>query len=99
MKAFEIKIEPDALLDIQGGINWYNRQQPGLGRRFYAEIKASFKKLEIYPFYRTRYDDVRCYALQKFPYMIHYTLDEENKKIIVRAVFGTPGNPDLWTER
>ena len=99
MKAFKIKIEPEALLDIQEGIDWYNRQQSGLGRRFHTEIKASFKKLENYPFYQIRYDDVRCYVLQEFPYMIHYTVDEENKRIIVRAVFGTPRDPDLWNER
>ncbi len=39
--AFKIKIEPEAHQDIQQGIDWYNEQQSGLGRKFHAEVKAS----------------------------------------------------------
>jgi hypothetical protein len=31
---FKIKIEQEAHQDIQEGIDWYNQQQPGLGRKF-----------------------------------------------------------------
>lgn len=41
--AFKIKTEPEAHLDIQEGIDWYNKQQSGLGRKFHSEVKAYFK--------------------------------------------------------
>ncbi len=44
--AFTIKIEPEAELDIQEGISWYNKQQNGLGRTFHASVKAHLKKLK-----------------------------------------------------
>jgi plasmid stabilization system protein ParE len=99
LKAFKIKIEPEAHQDIQEAINWYNQQQSGLGRRFHTEVKASFKKLKIHPFFQVRYDNVHCFILNKFPYMVHYTIDEENKIIIVRAVFGTSRDPQIWKGR
>ncbi|MEX2592801.1 MAG: type II toxin-antitoxin system RelE/ParE family toxin [Anditalea sp.] len=99
MTAFKTKIEPEAYQDIQEAIGWYNQQQTGLGRRFHTEVKASFKKLEIHPFFQVRYDNVHCFLLKKFPYMVHYTVDEPNKKIIVRAVLGTSRNPKLWKGR
>jgi hypothetical protein len=34
--AFILKIEPEAKLDIQEGIDWYNEKETGLGRTFHA---------------------------------------------------------------
>ena len=38
---FTIKTEPEAHQDIQEGINWYNKQQSGLGRKFHTQVKIS----------------------------------------------------------
>ncbi len=43
--AFTIKIEPEAEHDIREGIDWYNEQQPGLGREFHAAVKAYLNKV------------------------------------------------------
>ena len=34
MKKYKVKIEQEALKDIQEITNWYNDQQKGLGKRF-----------------------------------------------------------------
>lgn len=34
MKKYKVKIEPEALTDIQDITNWYNLAQAGLGERF-----------------------------------------------------------------
>jgi hypothetical protein len=39
MIPFKIKIDKDAKLDIQEGINWYNSRKKGLGREFHLEVK------------------------------------------------------------
>jgi hypothetical protein len=96
---FRIKIEPEAYQDIQEGIFWYNKRQPGLGRRFHTEVKASFKTIRENPFFRIRYDDVRCLPLKKYPFIIHYTVDEDEKKLIIRAVFNTSMDPGKWKKR
>lgn len=96
---FKIKIEPEAHRDIQEGIDWYNKQQDGLGRQFYAEVKTSIEELKTHPFFQVRYDDVRCLPLKKYPYMIHFTVDEENKQVIVRAAFNTSRDPEIWKKR
>jgi hypothetical protein len=51
---FRIKIEPEAHLDIQEGIDWYNEQQSGLGRKFHFEVKVFVEKLKINPFFQLR---------------------------------------------
>lgn len=99
MAPFTIKTEPDAHQDIQEGINWYNKQQPGLGRKFHSEVKAYIKKLKINPFFQVRYDDVHCLPINKYPYMIHFTINETDKIVTVRAVFNTHKDPEIWRER
>jgi toxin ParE1/3/4 len=97
--AYKIKIEADALQDIQQGINYYNELQPGLGRKFFAEVKASFNSLTNNPFFQVRYDEVRCLPLKKHPFMIHFTIDQANQLVEVRAVFNTFLDPNNWAKR
>lgn len=97
--AYQIKVEPEALDDIQQGIDWYNEQQSGLGRKFLAEVKMGFKSLKINPFFQIRYDNVRCLPLKNYPFMVHFTVHEADKLVIIRAVFNTHLNPDNWESR
>ena len=96
---YSIKIEPEALKDIQEGIHWYNDFTPGSGRKFHAEVKEKINVLKSYPNFQIRYDNVRCLPLEKYRYMIHFTIDEENKTVIIRAVFHTSKDPKIWKKR
>ena len=42
----EFKLEPDAKVDIQNEINYYNEQQKGLGKKFHSEVKHYFKAIK-----------------------------------------------------
>ena len=93
------KVNPQAKIDIQDQIHFYNDRQKGLGKRFHNEVKSTFKIIRKNPFYQIRYKDVRCLPLKKFPAMVHYTLDENKKEITVRAVFNTSQSPKKWSKR
>lgn len=97
--SFKIKIGAAAIDDIQEGIDWYNQQQNLLGQKFLADIKAHITLLKNNPHFQIRYDNVRCLPLKKFPFMIHYTLDEKENLVVVRAVFNTSIDPKLWQKR
>jgi toxin ParE1/3/4 len=99
MISMEFKINPQAKVDIQEHINYYNEQQSGLGARFHRAVKVAFKTIHKSPFFQIRYANVRCYPLKKFPIMIHFTVDENKNEIVVRAVFHTSQNPDFWKSR
>ena len=72
------------------------RPKPGLGKKFEEALNRLFKMLEHSPFFAIRYDEVHCLPMRKFPYMLHYTLDEGAGEIIVRALFHTSLNPVRW---
>lgn len=96
---FTIRIEPETGEDIQEGIDWYNEQQTGLGKEFHTAVKVHFNKLQTNPFYQIRYGNVRCLPLKKYPFMIHFTIDEESKVVVVHAVLNTSRDTKTWKAR
>ena len=93
---YKIVVDPKAIIDIQSAMNYYEKQQSGLGEKFLKVINKHFQALENKPFYRIRYDNVRCLPLKKFPYMVHFTISEEKQLVIIRAIFHTSRNPVFW---
>ena len=100
MKKYKVKIEQEALEDIQEITNWYNDQQTGLGKRFQNTAIKQINTLSKYAHsHAIRYQEFRCMIIKKFPYMVHYYINEDNSVVEVFAVFGTSRNPKIWTER
>ena len=97
--AYSVVIEPVALQDIQQGIDYYDDQQIGLGEKFEAAVNKHLVSIEKNPFFQVRYDNVHCLPVKKYPYMIHFTINEADKVVTVRAVFHTSLDPEKWTER
>ncbi len=93
-------ILPLAKADIREAALWYNEKQKGLGKRFTAEVREKVHFIKQNPkASNVRYDSVRTAVLNVFPFMIHYTINESNKTVIVSAVFHTSRNPDFWNKR
>jgi len=87
--AFSIAVDPRAMQDIQQAIDFYENQQPGLGKQFEEILNQQLLRLEHTPFFQLRYENVHCLPLKKYPYMIHFTVDEKEQLITVRAVLNT----------
>jgi len=86
--------------DIREAARWYNKQQNGLGKKFSAEVREKVHCIRQNPkASNIRYDGVRTAVLNVFPFMVHYTIDERNKTIIIAAVLHTSRNPELWKNR
>ena len=93
---FTLKIEPEAYTDIQNAISYYNVKKEGLGKRFHKVIKHSFETLRINPFYQVRYQNKRCFNIKPFPFLIHFTVNEQSKSITIIAIIHTSINPSKW---
>jgi plasmid stabilization system protein ParE len=93
-------ILPLAKEDIREAAQWYNKQQKGLGKRFTTEVREKVHFIRQNPkASNIRYKNVRTTVLNIFPFMVHYTIDEKNKTIIVSAVLHTSRDPVLWKNR
>ncbi len=100
MPTYKISIETDALRDIQEATDWYNEKSQGLGSRFQQQIVEQINTLKINPLvYAIRYADVRCMLINKFPFMVHFVVDEKKELVEVFAVYHTSRSPKIWEER
>jgi plasmid stabilization system protein ParE len=100
MKKCKVKIEPEALADIQEITDWYNEAQTGLGKRFQETAIKHINSLSKDPqIYAIRYKEIRGVIIKKFPYMAHFYINDENNTVEVLAVISTDRNPKIWQEK
>ncbi len=93
-------ILPLAKEDIQDASLWYNGKQKGLGKIFTKEVRKKVHFITQNPnSCNIRYDNIRTAVLDVFPFMLHYTVDENNKTVLISAVLHTSRNPDIWRTR
>ena len=100
MPNFKISVDAEALQDIQDATDWYNEQLPGLGSRFQKQVKNQINSLKKNARgYAIRYGDVRFVLIKKFPFLVHFVLDESRKTVDIIAVLHTSRNPRIWSGR
>jgi len=93
-------ILPLAKENIKEAAHWYNDKKNGLGKRFTKEVRSKIGYVRKNPkAVAIRYEKIRCAVLDVFPFMVHYTLNEKQKTVIVTAVFHTSLSPEQWKKR
>ena len=96
---FQLKIDTDALNDIQETFEWYETQLKGLGLRYKTQTKKQINSLKKDPYlFSIKYNEIRCRKIEKFPFLIHYLINENTKTVTVFAVFHTSRNPEIWNK-
>ena len=87
-----------ALDEYNEAIAWYERQEPGLGRRFAAAADAAFERIKANPgLFRQVAPGVRKAQVSIFPYSIYFV--ETRGNIIVIAVHHGARNPAALKRR
>jgi mRNA-degrading endonuclease RelE of RelBE toxin-antitoxin system len=86
--------------DIQEAVNYYKSKNKDLGARFYNKVKAKLKTLKKDALlYQIKYNNIRCLSVDKFPYLIHYNLDQNTNTVFVFALICTHKNPkEYWVK-
>lgn len=91
---FEINILLRADLEIDEIAEYYESLSNGLGTKFFNEYQDYVETLYTFPFFEEKYNIIRTLPLKKFPYTIHFTVDEVNKMVTVYAVTSNYQDPN-----
>ena len=94
MKHFEIILLDDAIIDLQNGIDYYKTISPTVVEKFLMAVKNTFAELKRNPFYQVRYDNVRMRTVKRFPYVLHFAVNDHQNTIIIYGVRHSAQNPD-----
>ena len=94
---FNVIIEKRAVKDIQKATDYYDEKSTQAGDNFINEVTSFLTALETIPSYQVRYNDIHCLPLKKFPFLIHFSIQE--KTVLVHAITHTSINPNKWPKR
>ncbi len=98
--SFKISYSQGFYFDLQQSIDFYNSRKKGLGTRFFKTVKSQIAKIQKNAYgFQIRYHNIRCSPLDKFPYMVHYWINQESNTIIIIALFSDFRNPNVWENR
>ncbi len=66
---------------------------------FIEDYRNTFRKIQETKYFKTYFDDFRGKSMKRFPYIIFYTIDENQKIIMIKAVFHASQNIDKYPEK
>lgn len=94
MKIFFSKL---ATQELEDATEYYELEQPGLGRRFKQEVKKAALRISEYPeAWSIEHGEIRKCLLHRFPYKLLYSIEEDHAFII--AVAHLHRRPDYWID-
>jgi len=89
---YKVILKPTAELEIAEACEWYASKNENLGSDLLCKIEDEINRLSQNPYqFQKRYRSVRIVFTKRFPYGIHYTI--EDKKVFVHAFLHTSRNP------
>lgn len=92
---YKVLIVKRADLEIEEAFLYYENIRKGLGEKFLLDYKDHLKTLYKFPFFEEKYNIVRTLSLKKFPYTIHFTVDENKKIVSIHAVTSNHQDPNI----
>lgn len=89
---------PDAELEFEDAIKYYQEHQKGLGYDFSVEVYSAIKRILNNPHAWTILeDDIRRCMANRFPYGVIYSVQDD--EIYILAVMNLGRSPDYWKYR
>jgi len=87
-----------AQVELDEAVEWYNQQSQDLGLRLLGEVNLALSRISNYPYSCMEIEsDIRRCLLNKFPYGLIYSLDENS--IVIIAVAHLHRKSRYWYER
>lgn len=94
MKKYTLVADPRVHDDLKEARDFLNSRRKDYGGKFLSEYRKTLKSLQNNPLFQVRYKEVHCLPMKTFKYMIHFKVDEENKKVHIYAVLSTHQDPE-----
>ena len=85
--------------DLDDAFQWYEDQEPGLGKEFIRCIDAKIAELNRHPLHHqvVQSDRIRRALINRFPFSIYFVNEEE--LITIFAILHQRRSPEFWKSR
>ena len=94
----KLKLTPEADLDAQDAIRWYDERDWALGDDFLRKVNDCIAAIQENPQkYPILHRQMRRALVRRFPYEIIFEI--ESDEIIIYAIYHCARNPEVWKHR
>ncbi len=95
--AYLLGFHPGFISELEKAILYYSSESGKLAEKFKIATRKQLTGLKRNPHLRAvRYADVRFARIEKFPYAIHYSIDDTRKEVYIYALLSDYQNPDSY---
>ena len=84
--SFVVKILKRADLELEEIFLYYESISNDLADKFLSEYENHLNTLENIPFFEVKYNIIRKLPIKKFPYTIHFRVEENEKIVYIEAL-------------
>lgn len=91
--AYKIIVSSRAQSEIEDAIDYYSVDSINAPKRFVHFIEYAYKSLEISPFFKIRYKNVRALKIKTFPYSLYFVVNEKSHTVRILSCFHHKRNP------
>jgi hypothetical protein len=97
---YQLLFFDEVQIDVIEAKGWYKKQKEGLEIGFSKEIEISILQLLKTPkSYSIRYKNVRISHPKRFPFNIHFYIDENIKTVVIIAIVHNKKSPSTTSKR
>jgi len=90
-----VKFVTKAGYEFHESVDWYESKTNGLGFRFIDEIDSTIERIKLNPeLYPTVADDIRKIQVNKFPFPVFYTIQDD--LLVILRLFHNKRKPIEW---
>ena len=94
----EVRLRPEAELDLADAALWYEEQRPGLGHQFLDEALSVLSTISESPLmYPMVHRNTRRALARRFPFGVYFRV--EATTVVVVAIMHGSRNPHRWKSR
>ena len=95
--SYKIIVTPDAVQDIDDAITYYkNKVSYKVSKLFLKDYLKTIIDIQKTKYFKVFFENFRGKPMKKFPFIIFYTIEENHKIIIIKAIFHTSQNIDKY---
>lgn len=89
---------PDAEVELNEAIEWYEAREPGLGLDFATQVHAAIQRALSFPSaWQEMSNDIRRALVHRFPYGVLYVAEPGH--LLIVAVMHLHRKPGYWRQR
>jgi len=94
---YKVIVSPIASKNIEDALEYYiYKVSKKVALDFLKDYRATYKALQISPFYQFHDTEYRFLPFSHFPYIAFFIVDEASKTVFLNAVFHASQDPEKY---